>query len=235
MMLRARIEEAALVYGCHDDRWSFPDVARPLVIAGPNGSGKTTLVDGIVRTLFGFDRRRPADADGYEAVRPWDREDVIGRVVLAGDGDRHEIQRDFRTGEVRIVDLVGGTDRFRGDGNPAARNQEARRYRRLLAELFGLRKLDSYRGTLFIRQGELTETALGEHLLRVAAGGHARVEAARRDIGRLHRTVTRRPLHEGAAPAINPRELEKLGEEIGGVRGRLDAARAAAERRGPLT
>lgn len=233
-MMRPRLQSVELVYGCQEGCWSIPQGDRPVLVTGPNGSGKTTLVDGIVRVLFGFDRRRPADSDGFDASRPWDREEMRGRVVLARGGDRHEIRRDFHTDRVRIVAPAEGIDRFEGDGNPAARNQEARHYRRLLTELFGLGTLDAYRRTLLIRQGELTDTAIGEHLLRVAAGGHARVEQARREIGRAHRDVTRRPLYTGAAAAINPRELEKLEEEVTGVRGRLAEAKNAAERRGPL-
>jgi recombinational DNA repair ATPase RecF len=234
-MMRPRLQSVDLVYGCLEGHWSIPQGDRPVLITGPNGSGKSTLVDGIARVLFGFDRRRPAEADGHDAVRPWDREEMRGRVVLTRAGADYEIRRDFLTDRVRIVERVQGIDRFDGDGNPAARNQEAHHYRRLLTELFGLGTLDAYRRTLFVRQGELTDTALGEHLLRVAAGGHARVEQARREIGRAHRHVTRRPLYDGAAAAINPRELEQLEEEVAGVRARLTEAKGAAERRGPLT
>lgn len=234
-MLRARIDAVELVYGCHDAAWTLPPEPRPVVIAGPNGSGKTTLIEGVIRTLFGFDRRKTAETDALEAARPWSGEGMRGRVLMTRYGESYEIDRDFTTDRVRVLDPGRGVERFAGDGNPAARNQEARQYRALLTELLGLSKLEAYRRTLLIRQGELVDTELGEHLLRVAAGGHARVEAARTEIGQAHRSLTRRPLQEGAGAAVNPRELEKLDEELAGVRARLKEALQAAERRGPLT
>lgn len=233
-MLRPRFEGLALRYGCHDGRWTFPDENRPVVIAGGNGTGKTTLIEGLVRTLFGFDRRRPDDAAEAESRHPWAHDMMRGQVILARNGERFEIRRDFTTNQVRVHAPDEGVDHFLGDGNPAARNQEARHFRQILTDLIGLRDLDGYRNTLLIRQGSLPDTALGDHLLRVAAGGHARVESARREIAHAHRAVTRRPLHAAAASAINARELEKVDEEIAAVRTRLAAATEAGAQRGPL-
>ncbi len=233
-MLRPRFEVVSLRYGCHEGEWTLPLEDRPVVITGPNGSGKTTFVEGLVRTLFGFDRRRTEDTAEVEARRPWHREGLRGRVVLSRNGERIEIRREFDTGRVRVYAPDAGVEHFTGDGNPAARNQEARHYRQILTELLGLHGLDAYRQTLLIRQGDLVAASLGDHLLRVAAGGHARVDAARHQIAQAHRATTRRAIHSGAAPAINPRELEKLDEEIVSVRSRLEAARIAGERRTPL-
>lgn len=233
-MLRPRFETVSLRYGYHEGEWNLSDHDRPVVIAGPNGSGKTTLVEGLIRTLFGFDRRRAEDAAEMEARRPWGRAGMRGRVVLTRDGDRFEIQRDFQTNRVRVSEPVEGVEHFVGDGNPAARNQEAHHYRQILTDLLGLADMNAYRQTLLVRQGDLPGTALGDHLLRIAAGGHARVEAARWQIAQAHRAITRRPLHPAAAAAINPREMEKLEEEIASVRARLEQARTASERRAPL-
>lgn len=233
-MLRPRFEMVSLRYGCHEGEWAFPDEDRPVVIGGPNGSGKTTLMGGLIRTLFGFDRRRTEDAAEVAAWQPWEQEGMRGRVVLRTNGDRYEIQRDFITDRVRVYEPDEGVEHFLGDGNPGARNQEARYFRQILTDLLGLRDMEAYRQTLFVRQGDLPDTALGDHLLRIAAGGHTRVEAARRQIAQTHRAITRRPIHPAAAAAINPRELEKLEEEIDAVRARLKEARAAGERRAPL-
>lgn len=233
-MLRPRFEAVSLRYGCHDAEWRLESSHRPVVITGPNGSGKTTLVDGMVRTLFGFDRRRVEDADNLAARRPWTSGQMLGRVLLARNGDRIEICRDFQTDRTRVFDRVREVERFAGNADPAAHNQAAHEYRQVMAELLGLRDLTAYRQTLYIQQGELASPALGDHLLRVASGGHARVEAARHQIASDHREATRRPIHSAAVAAINPRELEKLDEQIEAVRTRLDAARAAGERRAPL-
>lgn len=233
-MLRPRFEVVSLRYGCHDDEWTLPEADRPLVITGPNGSGKTTLVEGLVRTLFGFDRRRSEDSADMDARRPWNHEGMRGRVVLCRSGDRFEVHRDFESDRVRVYAPDEGVEHFTGDGNPAARNQEAREYRQILTDFLGLRDLQAYRQTLLIRQGDLAGDTLGDHLLRVAAGGHSRVETARHEIAQAHRATTRRAIHGGAAPAINPRELEKIEEEIEDVRTRLEEARVAGERRTPL-
>ena len=233
-MMRPAFRRIQLAYGCHDGDWELPAVSRPVVILGGNGAGKTTLVEGMVRALFGFDRRRGADAELLDARRPWAGESMGAAVTLERDGEPYEIRRDFLTHRVRVVSLDDGNIHFDGDGNPGGRNQEARHYRQILGDLLGLNELSAYRTTLFIQQGALPETELGEHLLRVAAGGHARVDAARREIAQAHRVITRRPLHSAASAAINPRELEKLDDEIASLRERLDAARSAGERRGPL-
>lgn len=233
-MLRPRFEAVSLRYGCHNTRWELDPAPRPVVITGPNGSGKTTLVDGMVRTLFGFDRRRAEDADRLAARQPWEGGEMLGRVVLARNGDRIEICRDFSTDLTRVHDLGRDVERFAGSADPAAHNQAAHEYRQIMADLLGIRDLTAYRQTLYIRQGQLASAAMGDHLLRVASGGHSRVEAARHQIASAHRDATRRPIHSAAVAAINPRELEKLDEQIESVRARLDAARAAGERRAPL-
>ena len=233
-MLRPRFEAVELRYGRHGHRWELPRVDRPLVIAGPNGSGKSTLVEGLVRTLFGFDRRRTTDAARLDARRPWDGEPLEGRVWLARNGERYVVRREFDTGRVRVASPDDAIEHFHGDGNPGGRNQEARQYRRILSDLLGLSELEAYHQTLYIGQGALPDAGLGEHLLRVAAGGHARVDAARHEVAQAHRQVTRRPLHPTAHAAINPRELEKLDEEVAALRQRLEAAREARDRRGPL-
>lgn len=231
-MLRSRFRAVELSFGRHQREWALPEHDRPVVIAGSNGSGKTTLVEGLVRTLFGYDRRRSADASELESRRPWDGATASGRVQLVAADRSVTVQRDFGTGHVRV--LSEGVEQFRGDGNPGARNQEARHYRRILADLLGLPDLSAYHSTLFVRQGALPDAGLDDHLLRVAAGGHARVDAARREVAEAHRRITRRPIHPGAHGAINPRELEKVEEEAASVQRRLESARQAGERRGPL-
>ena len=233
-MLRPAFRHARLAFGRHDDAFELAETGRPIVVSGPNGSGKSTLVEGMVRTLFGYEKRRPADAAALDARRPWGGADPISEVTIAVNGGAVRIRRDYATDRVRVDVPDTGVVHFDGDGNPGASNQEARHYRRLLTELFGISDLDAYLRTLYIRQGDLPGTTIGDHLLRVAAGGHARVDGARRDIAESHRGVTRRPIHPAARAAINARELEKLDEEIAAVRARLEAASQAGEMRGPL-
>lgn len=235
MMLRPTFRSARLIFGSHDAVFRFPEDRRPVVLAGPNGSGKSTLVEGVVRTLFGYEKRRSGDAAALEARRPWNGGAMAGEVTFEVRGEIARIRRDFTTDRVTVTDPRGGVVHFEGDGNPGASNQEARHYRRILTDLFGIGELDAYQRTLYIRQGDLPETTVGEHLLRLAAGGHSRVDGARRDIAEAHRGVTRRPIHPSARAAINARDLEKLDEEIEALTARLDAASEAGERRGPIS
>lgn len=233
-MLRPAFRAARLAFGRHRGTFELPDHGRPVVVAGPNGSGKSTLVEGVIRTLFGYEKRRAAEAAHLDARRPWDGEEARGEVTLALREETVRVSRQFATDRVVVESLTEGVVHFDGDGNPGASNQEARHYRRILTDLFGIADLDAYQGTLYIRQGDLPATRVGDHLLHLAAGGHARVDGARRDIAESHRAVTRRPIHAAARGAVNPRELEKVDEEIATLRSGLEAAREAGELRGPL-
>jgi energy-coupling factor transporter ATP-binding protein EcfA2 len=233
-MLRPRIEAVELHRLPHDGAWQLPLADRPVVIAGPNGSGKTTLVEGVVACLFGATGQR-GQAGGGVAGRASRRDsDAWCRVELSRGDDRFEVRRDLDTGSVMVRSLGDGGVCFEGDGAARPRTTEGRRYRQLLAQLLGIADAEAYTRTLFVRQGTLLTTRVGEHLLHVAVGGHARVEKARRDIAEAHRLVTARPLHAGDQASLNPRELEKVEEEMAMVRDRLEAARAAGARRAPL-
>jgi len=226
-MLRPRIEAVELHMGCHDGAWEFPGGLAPTVIAGANGTGKTTLVEGILACLFGRGERDGANSDG--------RDEEWATVRVARAGDRVEIRRDFRRGTVLMRSGQGGSLHYEGKADARARPYDVRRYRRILAGLIGVSDRDTYARTLFVRQGDLPATRLGDHLLRVAAGGHARIDVARRTIADAHRQVTARPIQVAATAATDARELEKVEAEIAGLERRLEAARAAGVRRGPLT
>jgi energy-coupling factor transporter ATP-binding protein EcfA2 len=229
-MLRPRIEWAGLRYGCHDQEWTFEPSHRPLVIAGPNGSGKSTLLEGLLAALFGLESR----AQGASISQGAGEDAPRAAVLVARGEERFEIRRDLRSGRVLVQAPGDDNVRFDGKADPRGGTHEARHYRQLLAELLGIGDRETYIQTLFVRQGALSETTLGEHLLRVAGGGHARVEVARREIAEAHRAVTARPLDDAGRPAVDSRELEKIEAEIQALEDRLDAARAAGDRRGPL-
>jgi energy-coupling factor transporter ATP-binding protein EcfA2 len=232
-MLRPRIEAVELHRPPHDGGWTLPVEDRPVVIAGPNGSGKSTLLEGIVACLFGWTGRSGDVGAGERRVARRDG-NAWCRVELSRGADRFEIRRDLAAGTVVVRSLSDGAVQFEGSGEARSRTTEGRRYRQLLAQLLGISDADAYARTLFVRQGTLTATRVGDHLLQVAVGGHVRVEAARRDIAEAHRRVTARPLHGGDRASINPRELEKVEDEIAVVGARRDAAIAAGARRAPL-
>lgn len=221
-------------YGCHGGRFDFPETAGPVVILGPNGAGKTTLVEALLRTLYGFNRQRREDRAILEERRPWKTEAFAATVGLSGRFGRLVVSRDFETAEVVVRREGEGRPLYRGDANPAASGEEARRYRRLLEEWLGLEELDGYERTACIRQGGLLETRLGEDLLRLASGGHGDVESARERIREEYYELTREPVAPEDAPRRKDGRIEKLGERLADLEARLDEALEAEARREPL-
>jgi DNA polymerase III delta prime subunit len=212
----------------------IPEKDAPVVIAGPNGSGKTTLVEALVRTLFGFDRRQPADRDRLASRTPWHGRGCRAAVELSGgDGRRWRIRRDFDEGRVELEPLDGG-EGWSGDGNPAAGNQEALEYRRRLAAIFGLSEIELYESTACITQGRLLDTRLREDLLQIEGGGYGNVDEALSRITENHRKLTNRMIDGSGQSRRKGGRLEALDLAIGGVVSRINSADAVLTWRAPL-
>jgi len=222
---------AELSFGRHHGRLELP-TDRPALIAGPNGSGKTTLVDGILRTVFGFNRRSPDDRRLADARRPWNEGRPFRSTVrIIRDGTAYEWDRDHETDEVRVVDSRG-TVVFEGTANAGARSSSDREYWNLVRRLFGVADLDAYARTALVSQGRLLSgTDFDAGLLRLADGGHARWQEARRRIEARHRELTREPISPDQRRLGRDRELETVRAELADVRTRRDAARSAVESR----
>ncbi len=235
-----RIRSTTLAYGCHTTTVEFPADGSPVLIVGPNGSGKTTLVEGIVRTLYGFNRQRRDDRLQFDRRRPWEDEPFCGVVCLERpDGGRLVIERDFATDRVTVKTETGAGPSssevlFEGTANAAAGGRTAHAYARLLTEHIGFDCFEDYRRTAFIQQGQLTDTALGDHLLQLAAGGHAALDAARQQLRDGYRELTREPLAEGDRRLAKDRQLESIRAEIEELTGVLERARAEERQRQPL-
>ena len=224
-----------LGYGCHaSGAFEIPEKDSPVVIAGPNGSGKTTLVEALVRTLFGFDRRQPADRDCLTARVPWSGDRCRAEVELRGaDGRRWRVRREFDDGHVRIESPDGGAA-WSGDGNPASANQEALEYRRRLTAIFGLGEIEHYEATACVAQGRLLDTRLREELLQIEAGGYGNVDEALARIAKAHAELTSRPLEGAGRGRTKPRRLETAEAELARLRTRLSSAEAVLGWRAPL-
>jgi DNA repair exonuclease SbcCD ATPase subunit len=224
-----------LGYGCHGaGTFEIPEKDSPVVIAGPNGSGKTTLVEALVRTLFGFDRRQPADRECLAARVPWSGDRCRAEVEVRGaDGRSWRVRREFDDGHVRVVSLDDGAT-WAGDGNPASANQEALEYRRRLAGIFGLSELEHYESTACVAQGRLLDTRLREELLQIEGGGYGNVDEARERIAKAHEALTSRPIEGAGRGKTKPRRLEAADSEIARLRTRLASAEAVLGWRAPL-
>jgi DNA repair exonuclease SbcCD ATPase subunit len=228
-----RFLRAELEYGCHRGTFEFPRSDGPVVLVGPNGAGKTTLIEGMIRALYGFNRR--SESARLEGRKPW-WEAVTFRsaVVLAVGEERWRVDRDFVSGEVVLERLDPPGERWIGDGNPGASNAEAREYRSRLRDLIGIAERDGYESTAWVHQGDLIQTELGEHLLRVAAGGHGTVEEARERIQEKYRELTAEPIRAGGRRLPKPRPLDEIEERMRELREELLHAETAESRRGPL-
>ncbi|MFQ5890145.1 MAG: AAA family ATPase [Gemmatimonadota bacterium] len=232
---RARFRSIELAFGAHRRSFDFPGGARPVVIAGPNGSGKTTLLEGLVRTLYGFYLRSAAERQRHGLRRPWEGDGFRASVTLETEGgELLVVTRDFDTDEVTVRPGEGGAPIFQGEAKPGLHRESHRRYRELLESRFGLGELESYEQTACVRQGSLADTRLGDHLLRIAAGGHAAVDAAREAIREAHYRLTRESIGPGQAGKRSDQEREQLQAAVRELEAKLAAARDARERRRPL-
>jgi len=230
----ARFLSLDLSYGCHRGRFDFPAEPRPILVYGPNGAGKSTLLEALVRGLYGFNKQLRDERARLEDRSPWNAASYRVAVTLGCDDRAWTIERDLVSMEVVIRDEAEGEVPWAGDGNPGASNAEAREFRDRIGKIFGLREREAYVATACIHQGELVGTELGEHLLRIASGGHANVELARRSIQHAHREITTGPIHPGAAAAKKARRLQESEAHLLELRARLGRAVLAEKRRAPL-
>ncbi len=230
----ARFLALDLSYGCHRGRFEFHGEPRPILVYGPNGAGKSTLLEALVRGLYGFNRQVRDERAHLEDRTPWNAAAYRVAVTLGCDGRIWTVERDLVSMEVVIRDEGAGEPLWSGDGNPGASNAEAREFRDRIGRIFGLREREAYAATACIHQGELVSTELGEHLLRIASGGHANVEIARQTIQRAHREITTGPIHPGATAAKKARRLQEAEAGLLELHARLRRSALAEKRRSPL-
>ena len=222
-----------LEFGRHAGSFDFEDEG-PVVITGPNGSGKTTLVDAILRTVYGFRRRRTDDAELFQARRPWSGGPYRASLrVRDPAGDELTWSRDFDSDKV-CVQTAGGTIVFEGEANPGGTGPTVERYRDVVRSVFGLDDLDDCDRTTSIRQGALLDTRFDGGLLALAEGGHARVRAALDGIEAAHKELSRQPVVEGGRRLNRDRQLEQTRAALTEARMRLDDAQRADRARGPI-
>lgn len=224
-----RFLSVRLRFGRHSGEWELP-TDRPVLIVGPNGSGKTTFVDGLLRTLFGFNRRAPTDRELADARRPWGGSTFDSAVRVWSEDGTLDWTRDHDTDEVRVVDGDGALV-YAGQANPAAGGSSHRVYRELVRRLFGVEELEAWGRTAFVSQGNLLGTSFDGSLLRLSDGGHARWNEACRRIEERHRELTRQAIGPGGRRLGRDRLLETLQAEVEEIDASLARARAAVATR----
>ena len=230
-----RFTSIDLAYGCHEGSFELPTDGQPVVISGPNGSGKTTLLEALLRTVFGFRRTVPTDRAGLNDRRPWSSTAPRASVNLVDPAGRpFRIERDFDTDEVTVTSVEDDKTVFTGSVRPKGGKNSGRGYADLVREWFGVRDLDPYLRSAWIRQGDLRETRLSDEILQIAEGGHAAVDTARATIEDAYYGITARPLVKKHRSKQNDRQLEKVAHRIAEVEAQLEEVQAAEEGRRPL-
>ena len=231
--------EVELTFGLHRERWTLSADA-PTVVAGPNGSGKSTLIDGLLRTVYGFHRRKADDRALSDARRPWNGELFRSSVrIRTAAGEVLDWSRDHETDDVRVV-RSDGEVLFAGEANPGGSGSSDARYWDLVERTFGLGDLEEYARTAWVAQGEMLEAEFGQELLALAEGGHARLTEALDSVKRRHKELTKRAVHptERKMPADGLLEddrharsglREALAEARGAERDHADAEARLAE------
>ncbi len=230
-----RFEVIDLDYGCHHGRFRVAGKAGPTVIVGSNGSGKSTLVEAIVRTLFGFNRQKPDARRQQEQRRPWKGGRFRAGLMIRDREGSISFERDFDSNEVIVVRPASGEELYRGEANPAAHaSGDQRRFRELLSGLIGLVDLAGYERTACIGQGHMLETRLAEDLLKIAAGGHSDIEAARGAVSDRYRELTLAPIGRSERRRRKPGRLEELEADVERLEAELRVVRQAETERAPL-
>jgi energy-coupling factor transporter ATP-binding protein EcfA2 len=230
-----RFESIELHYGCLHGRQRFPGANQPTVIVGSNGTGKSTLIEAVVRTLFGFNRREPEARLMQECRRPWKGGSFRAVLLLEDLEGRLVVERDFETNDVVVSRPAEGEELYRGEANPAApSSSDQRGYRELLQSIVGLVELEDYERTACIQQGHMLETELTQDLLRIAAGGHADVEAARESVRGRYHELTLEPINAEERRRRKKGRVERLAAELDELEIGISTARRAEAERSPL-
>ena len=230
-----RLESIDLDYGCLHGRQRFPGTNEPTVVVGSNGSGKSTLIEAVVRTLFGFNRREHDARLMQERRRPWKGGRFRAVLLLEDAEGRLAVERDFETNHVVVSRPAGGEELYRGEANPAApSSSDQRGYRELLQSVVGLVELEDYERTACIRQGHMLETELTQDLLRIAAGGHADVEAAGESVRGRYHELTLEPINAEERRRRKKGRVERLAAELDELESGIAAVRRSEAERSPL-
>ncbi|MBO90001.1 MAG: hypothetical protein CMP14_10800 [Rickettsiales bacterium] len=233
----ARITRVELNYGNQRQvSYSIPREERPVVVSGPNGSGKTTILEGITRSLFGFTKRK----EEAELLRARlnglpDKGSCKIRVQSSQAGEELDIFYQFDDARATITAVEGLEERFKGDANPGATNEESRAFRAEIQALMGLSSYADFSKTTFVEQGSLVGSELTEDLLRIASGGAGGVKDALNEITKDYYNLTKSVLPgSGGQEKRKNRKLEDLQDRRQELDGVLQDTLTKERARAPL-
>jgi hypothetical protein len=94
--------------------------------------------------------------------------------------------------------------------------------------------LEDYERTACIQQGHMLETELTQALLRIAAGGHADVEAAGESVRGRYHELTLEPINTEERRRRKKGRVERLAAELDELEGRIAVVRRSEAERSPL-
>lgn len=159
------------------------------VVVGRNEAGKSTLLNAVGGVLFGF-----RDLNMVRKYEPWEEHDrYAGEAKFQlDDGRRFRVERDFRTGEARIVEETPEGDRvhYAGSADPRGGRAEDALYYDLLGELLGFQDEAVFRNTAFVGQSGL-KAEVSEQIRRLLSGsGDADYKGALHELHSRHADLT---------------------------------------------
>ncbi|HYC76543.1 MAG TPA: hypothetical protein VEI02_02845, partial [Planctomycetota bacterium] len=131
-------------------------------------AGKSTLLNAICGILFGF-----RDLNTVRKYEPWEEHDrYAGDLEMTlDDGRRLRVERDFRTAQARVVELLPDGERtlFSGSADPRGAKAEDALYFDVIGEALGFRDEAVFRNTAFVGQSGL-KAEVSEQIRRLLSG-----------------------------------------------------------------
>ncbi len=138
------------------------------VVVGRNEAGKSTLLNAIGGILFGF-----RDLNMVRKYEPWEEhERYAGDVGFSlEDGRTFRVERDFRSGEARLIECDASGERtlYSGSADPRGSKAEDALYFDLLGGLLGFQDETVFRNTAFVGQSGL-KAEVSEQIRRLLSG-----------------------------------------------------------------
>jgi DNA repair exonuclease SbcCD ATPase subunit len=198
------------------------------VVVGRNEAGKSTLLNAIGGVLFGF-----RDLNMIRKYEPWEEHDRYAGEVsfVLEDGRAFRVERDFRSGEARLVacEPEGERTLYAGSADPRGAKPEDALYFEQLGELLGFQDETVFRNTAFVGQTGL-KAEVSEQIRRLLSGdGDADYKGALHELHSRRAELTADNPWRTKAPA-RKKALETARESAAEAEAALRAASESLRR-----